>query len=1207
MPLFKFIFYFLILSFSLLPVNAVTTDNAEALKDESATETLSTVTPSFIEEQDKTIAKAQTTLEKARTAFESEEQALQKKIAGLEQIEKITQPMRDKAAEDRQTANQRIEQHRLTRQEIQAELDKLSVHLTTLQTTFGELTQYPREVQTVAQNQRISEVEKEVALQQNAVKLQKQYLEILQKQTEVAVKRTILTIEWHNQLQTLPKTRRIQEQEKAITETQKALAQQQETLLAEQKDLPNKIANLETSQVTVDKLKEMLEKAALDKEAASVEVTNLSLERQSSEANLNRENQHIKEQEEKLETLRKTPPVESEQIPLQEKRIAELEHALKLQQKLLELEGQNLSIITQHIEHAEKKLQLATEWYGKLQPVLQMRQKQELEAKLHQEQQRYLSTAADLRWELNKLSASEDNVAQRYLLQVQIQEANEMAQHVLRHLDLEHFQAQLQQWHEAVKKLDETKDVSPKQLENIQMRIEELNTLLLEVHTLQERLEEKTSALEKQQLVFEKRGETLKGQSLRYNNQAKQTLEKLHKKLQQQLDKLPSLLADGEELQSLLETAYKKKLQQMLLRQRQLPTNLGGWQSLFSELGTLPTLFWQQLQLTGRGFWQAFQQTTMQRWLIIGFSVLILLSFLKGLDYWFNKKFNTLFNKVFNTLPSAKGRSYLILVVVNLIQKNLWSIAITGIVLLLIWLTQPTHLSIVVTLIILLTWLGSKMLINLSWLLLSNLKTTDGTKLHRQLNWIIIVMGILTVMTALVHVEEEELLKLSLTARDVIDTIFMVFLSLMVPPFLRVRQLILDYLQKNQVQGYWRVVTGLLTLLIPLVIVAVSVFGVIGYINLGWSVAKQLSIFMLVLTGLLIMRGALDDLIKLLKELVLTRSQYGELWAEDIIPLVHKLLGFALFILAIFAIFWFNGWASDVAVKEKISQILNFAFITFENGSQIRLMDVILSIIIIWSVFWFGGWSRRVTYRWVFLNIKDAGIRNSLSVFTQYFVVFIGLIIALKAIGIDPTALSVFAGALGVGIGFGMQTIINNFLSGILLLVERPVRSGDSIEVGDVSGTVAQIGIRSTTIETLDRTEVILPNSDLISSAFTNRTRTDKIRRTVLFINISYEDDPHLVKEMISSVLDSVPDVLKDPEYGVALFEFAEYAMKFRIAYFVDTGTASLGVVKSQVLFNIWDRFKVMGIKIPYPQQDVHLNPVAKSKAQELELLSSTP
>jgi uncharacterized protein YnzC (UPF0291/DUF896 family) len=306
--------------------------------------------------------------------------------------------------------------------------------------------------------------------------------------TEVAVKRTIITIEWHSQLQTLPKKRLLQEQEKAITETKIALAQQQEALLAEQKDLPNKMANLETSQVTVDKLKEMLEKAALDKDAASVEVTNLTLERQSSEANLDRKNKHLKEQEEKLETLRKTPPVESEQISLQEKRIAELEHNLELQKKLLELEGQNLSIITQHIENSEKKLQLAIEWYEKLQPVLQMRQKQELEAKLHQEQQRYLSQAANLRWELNKLSASEENMTQRYLLQVKIQEANEMAQHVLRQLELQQFQAQLQQWLDAIKKLDEIKEVSPKQLENIQIRMEELNTLLQEVHTLQERL-----------------------------------------------------------------------------------------------------------------------------------------------------------------------------------------------------------------------------------------------------------------------------------------------------------------------------------------------------------------------------------------------------------------------------------------------------------------------------------------------------------------------------------------------------------------------------------------------------------------------------------------------------------------------------------------------------------------------------------------------
>jgi potassium efflux system protein len=174
----------------------------------------------------------------------------------------------------------------------------------------------------------------------------------------------------------------------------------------------------------------------------------------------------------------------------------------------------------------------------------------------------------------------------------------------------------------------------------------------------------------------------------------------------------------------------------------------------------------QQLQLTWRSLSQAFQQTVIQRWVLISIVTLIWLSLVIWMSAWFTR--------IFNKLAYLENRSFIVhslLLGLRLLRINAWSLAVTGVFLLLLWLTQPNQPTIIVILILLLAWLGSKMLINLSWLLLSdsNLKLKEGTKLFRQLRWIIIFTGILIAITTLVHVEHKDyVLRLSLMVRDMI-------------------------------------------------------------------------------------------------------------------------------------------------------------------------------------------------------------------------------------------------------------------------------------------------------------------------------------------------------------------------------------------------------------------------------------------------------
>ncbi|MDM8562437.1 mechanosensitive ion channel [Candidatus Marithioploca araucensis] len=459
-----------------------------------------------------------------------------------------------------------------------------------------------------------------------------------------------------------------------------------------------------------------------------------------------------------------------------------------------------------------------------------------------------------------------------------------------------------------------------------------------------------------------------------------------------------------------------------------------------------------------------------------------------------------------------------------------------------------------------------------------NFKSQEMTKLHQQIRWIVIGLSLLIVTISFNHLEPEG--QLSLKLLDLVDSVFMVLLALTIPLFMRVRGLILNYLD-----GYWRLVTNIITLLLPGIILVVSILGVTGYVVLGWTVAKYLSLCLLVLSGWFIGEGLLSVLMTLWKNSALQRGESGSLWAEDLIPLIQNLLGLALFGLAVVMFLWLTGWYEDVAIKESVGKVFNFPLVTFDSGNKILLIDVLLAALIIWVVFWLGGWSRRISYRLVYLNITDSGIRNSLSVFTQYVVIVIGVLIALKTIGIDPTVLTMFAGAIGVGLGFGMQNVVNNFISGVLLLVERPVKTGDILNVsGYKEVLVKKIGIRSTIVKTTESKELMIPNSELISDSFVNWTYTDSVIRLTMYININYDYDPHVVEKIIKNVLDETPGILSEPKCRVVLSEFEESNMKFRFDFYLDWRRSSDVKVKSAVLFKIWDSLKEAGISMKVPQ-----------------------
>jgi len=366
-----------------------------------------------------------------------------------------------------------------------------------------------------------------------------------------------------------------------------------------------------------------------------------------------------------------------------------------------------------------------------------------------------------------------------------------------------------------------------------------------------------------------------------------------------------------------------------------------------------------------------------------------------------------------------------------------------------------------------------------------------------------------------------------------------------------------------------------------------TVSNILGYTNLTdltLKISTQSGVFTLVFYGILMISGGIST--GLIHWHFNTKTTIDE---EKKFALELKLLRI-IRVLAFVA--WFLFFLGMIDLLAPITQFFTdilsepykFGSITFTLGDILRFIVILIVSFVSTSIVSFLFDSGEVSFK---LIKVPKGVPAAISLVIRYFIIGFGIVLALSSLGIDLGKFNLMAGALGLGIGFGLQTVISNFVSGLILVFERPIHVGDTVEVNNLLGTVHRIGVRSSSIITFDGAEVVVPNNNLIANDLINWTLSDSIKRVEILIGTTYGSDPNQILKILMEAAMSNKDTLKNPLPQALFSEFGESSLNFKLRFWVhyEVGLQA----KSDVSIEVYNQFAKHGIEIPFPQRDLHI------------------
>lgn len=295
-------------------------------------------------------------------------------------------------------------------------------------------------------------------------------------------------------------------------------------------------------------------------------------------------------------------------------------------------------------------------------------------------------------------------------------------------------------------------------------------------------------------------------------------------------------------------------------------------------------------------------------------------------------------------------------------------------------------------------------------------------------------------------------------------------------------------------------------------------------------------------------------------------------------------------------LFWLliSLWVLNTFID--LFSLAEIEFFTLFGDSQFTLGRLFWLVLVLYFLFTTAWLAQEILLRVIEPRTQvDAGTINVALTIGRYVVLSLALLIVFWQIGFDPTSLTIIAGGLSVGIGFGLQSIISNFISGVVLLFEQSLRPGDVVEVGGILGTVEKLNVRATTVRTYNNVEMIIPNETFFTSTVTTYTHTSRITRVLLTIGASYNSDPQEVMNILKNAAERHGLVLDDPAPDVFFENYGDSSIDFHLAIWVDDPNHRKRV-PSDLRLMIWKEFEKHGIEIPFPQRDLHIRSGLPSK-----------
>ena len=399
--------------------------------------------------------------------------------------------------------------------------------------------------------------------------------------------------------------------------------------------------------------------------------------------------------------------------------------------------------------------------------------------------------------------------------------------------------------------------------------------------------------------------------------------------------------------------------------------------------------------------------------------------------------------------------------------------------------------------------------------------------------------------------------------------------------------------EKPEKEGFlkqhWRLISRLLTLFMAIVLLLDIAGYRFGAAHLAYNGIRTVVTFFLFIGIYRALTTAIEEVIRRRRRLptVLAPGARGTQTRSQIAQQINNSLHMLFILAGLFLVSSF--WGINEQAFEALKGLTLYS--TTDNGQVIfvTLADFLNFFFCLFATGWTVKHLPRIYELLLFSRLHfDAGARYAALTISRYLIFIFGLLLALHFLHLDIAKLGWLVAAISVGIGFGLQEIVANFVSGIILLLERPIRVGDIITVGAISGEVTRINIRATTVLNIDHQEILIPNRDLITKEVTNWTLANTVVRVVICIGVAYGSDIVLVRKLLTEMVQQQPEILKDPPPAIFFVNHGESSLDFEIRIFLPTPSLRMPMV-DRLNSLIHTSFAQHAIEIPFPQRDLHI------------------